>query len=41
MYDTDNKKYDKVSNISNITIDESNPTVYYVPREYTYTYTSP
>ena len=37
MYDTDNKKYEKVSNIADITIDEKNPTVYYVPREYTYT----
>lgn len=37
MYDINTKKYEKVSNISNITIDESNPTVYYVPREYTYT----
>ena len=37
MYDTNNKKYEKVSDISNITINESNPTVYYVPREYTYT----
>ena len=37
MYDTNNKKYEKVNNISNITIDKSNPTAYYVPREYTYT----
>lgn len=37
MYDINTKKYEKVSNISDITIDESNPTVYYVPREYTYT----
>ena len=36
-YNTVNKKYEKVDNISNVTIDESNPTVYYVPREYTYT----
>ena len=37
MYDTNGKKYEKVSNISDITIDEKNPTAYYVPREYTYT----
>ena len=37
MYDTNSKKYEKVSNISDITIDEKQPTVYYVPREYTYT----
>lgn len=37
QYDINNKKYEKVSNISDITIDEKNPTVYYVPREYTYT----
>ena len=37
QYDINNKKYEKVSNISDITIDESNPTAYYVPREYTYT----
>ena len=37
IYDTNGKKYEKVSNISDITIDEKNPTVYYVPREYTYT----
>ena len=37
MYDTNSKKYEKVSNISDITIDENNPIVYYVPREYTYT----
>lgn len=37
MYDTDNKKYEKVSDISDITIDENRPVVYYVPREYTYT----
>lgn len=36
-YDTANKTYEKVDNISNVTIDESNPTIYYVPREYTYT----
>ena len=36
-YDTANKTYEKVDNISNVTIDESNPTVYYVQREYTYT----
>lgn len=35
QYDINNKKYEKVSNISDITIDEKNP--YYVPREYTYT----
>lgn len=35
MYDTYGKKYEKVSNISDITIDET--TAYYVPREYTYT----
>ena len=37
MYDMYNKTYEKVSNISDITIDEKNPTAYYVPREYTYT----
>ncbi len=37
QYDINNKKYEKVSNISDITIDEKNPTTYYVPREYTYT----
>ena len=37
MYDTNSKKYEKVSNIADITIDENNPIVYYVPREYTYT----
>lgn len=37
QYDINNKKYEKVSNISDITIDEKNPTAYYVPREYTYT----
>ena len=37
QYDTNGKKYEKVSNISDITIDEKNPTAYYVPREYTYT----
>lgn len=37
QYDINNKKYEKVSNISDITIDENNPTAYYVPREYTYT----
>ena len=37
QYDINNKKYEKVSNISDITIDEKNPIVYYVPREYTYT----
>ena len=37
MYDMYNKTYEKVSNISDITIDENNPTAYYVPREYTYT----
>ena len=37
MYDTNSKKYEKVSNIADITIDENKPTVYYVPREYTYT----
>ena len=37
MYDTDNKKYEKISNIADITIDENKPVVYYVPREYTYT----
>ena len=37
QYDINNKKYEKVSNISDITIDENNPIVYYVPREYTYT----
>lgn len=36
-YDTANKTYEKVENISDVIIDESNPTVYYVPREYTYT----
>ncbi len=36
-YNTVNKTYEKVDNISNVTIDESNPTIYYVPREYTYT----
>ena len=36
-YNTVNKKYEKVENISDVIIDESNPTVYYVPREYTYT----
>lgn len=36
-YNTANKKYEKVDNISNVTIDESNPTIYYVQREYTYT----
>ena len=36
-YDTANKTYEKVDNISNVTIDESNPTIYYVQREYTYT----
>lgn len=36
-YDTANKKYEKVENISDVIIDESNPTVYYVQREYTYT----
>ena len=35
QYDINSKKYEKVSNISDITIDEKNP--YYVPREYTYT----
>ena len=37
MYDTNSKKYEKISNIADITIDENNPIVYYVPREYTYT----
>lgn len=37
QYDTNSKKYEKISNIADITIDEKNPTVYYVPREYTYT----
>ena len=37
MYDTNSKKYEKISNIADITIDEKKPTVYYVPREYTYT----
>ena len=37
MYDTNSKKYEKISNIADITIDENNPVVYYVPREYTYT----
>lgn len=37
QYDINNKKYEKVSNISDITIDKSIPTAYYVPREYTYT----
>ena len=37
MYDMYNKTYEKVSNISDITIDEKNPTAYYVSREYTYT----
>ena len=37
MYDTNSKKYEKISNIADITIDEKNPIVYYVPREYTYT----
>ena len=37
IYDTNGKKYEKVSNISDITIDEKNHTAYYVPREYTYT----
>ena len=36
-YDTANKTYEKVENISDVIIDESNPTVYYVQREYTYT----
>ncbi len=36
-YNTVNKKYEKVENISDVIIDESNPTVYYVQREYTYT----
>lgn len=36
-YNTVNKKYEKVENISDVIIDESNPTIYYVPREYTYT----
>lgn len=36
-YDTANKTYEKVDNISDVTIDESNPTIYYVQREYTYT----
>ena len=37
QYDINSKKYEKVSNISDITIDKNNPTAYYVPREYTYT----
>ena len=37
MYDTNAKKYEKIKNIADITIDEKNPVVYYVPREYTYT----
>ena len=37
QYDINSKKYEKVSNIADITIDEKNPTAYYVPREYTYT----
>lgn len=37
MYDTNAKKYEKIKNIADITIDEKNPTAYYVPREYTYT----
>ena len=37
QYDINSKKYEKISNIADITIDENNPVVYYVPREYTYT----
>lgn len=36
-YDSTKKTYEKVNNISDITVNENNPTTYYVPREYTYT----
>ena len=36
-YNTLAKRYEKVDNLSDVTIDEANPVAYYVQREYTYT----
>lgn len=36
-YNTLAKRYEKVDNLSDVTIDENKPEAYYVPREYTYT----